>query len=231
MPRTETLVNLRTRAQQEANMVNSNLVSTSEWNTWANSEYLALYEMLVAAGTNISETSVNITVGTDIVSGVYTLPADFLGLVLLSRQLNTQRWVTLREALTREIDRFPVQMSWASHYRLSNNTLVFYPQPQAAGQVYRLIYVPTPTALSADGDTVNGVNGWEEYIVVGMAIRALQKIESDATPLVQRKAELTARIQKMIDLRNLSEARRVYNASEDGWFLDGASFWPIHGVR
>lgn len=231
MARTETLANLRLRAQQAANMVNSNLVTTAEWTTLANAVYPELYELLIAAGTNISEKTVNLTVGTDITSGAATLPTDFLGIRLVSRQLNLTQYVDLVEAMIREISRFLVTSTFATHYRLSSNTLTFLPQPTASGQIYRLIYTPVPTLLVGDSDTVDGISGWEEFVVLGMAIGALEKIESDATPLIARQDKMRERIRQMVTLRNLSEARRVVDTAGIGWYPDGASWYPNRGVR
>ena len=97
--------------------------------------------------------------------------------------------------------------------------LVNSPVPMA-GQTLRLWYVPTLTALSADGNvTVDILNGWEEYIVIDAAMKALAKEESDVSVFAMRKQAIADRIDAEAENRDAGMPARindVYNTQSPG---------------
>jgi hypothetical protein len=70
-------------------------------------------------------------------------------------------------------------------------------------------YVPKLTTLSADGDTVDGISGWTEYIIVDACIKALAKQESDVTVFALQKAELIKRIENAAENRDAGNPATV----------------------
>jgi len=58
-------------------------------------------------------------------------------------------------------------------------------------------------------DTMDWINGWEEYIIVDAAIKILGKEESDATVMGARKAALLGRIQSIAENRDQGAAART----------------------
>ncbi len=66
------------------------------------------------------------------------------------------------------------------------------------------------------GDQIDGVNGWEEYIVVDAAIKALQKEESDVSVLMAQKAALTRRIEGAAANRDAGSPLSVTDAYATG---------------
>jgi hypothetical protein len=76
--------------------------------------------------------------------------------------------------------------------------------------------------------TMDWINGWEEYIIVDSAIKILGKEESDATVMGARKAALLGRIQSIAENRDQGAPGRTvdvmgnfYNNSGDGSQNDG----------
>lgn len=70
------------------------------------------------------------------------------------------------------------------------------------------------------GAAVDGINGWEEYIVVDCAAKALEKEESDPSAMFARKAALIQRIQSAAANRDAGEPARVVDVSRNdfgGW--------------
>lgn len=55
-------------------------------------------------------------------------------------------------------------------------------------------YIPNAPLLTDDADTWDGFSGWEEYVIVDVAIKALDKQDMDASQLMRRKSELGRRI-------------------------------------
>lgn len=175
-----TLAQLRQRAQEESDNVNGDFISTSEWLSYINASYQELYGLIVTAYGEDYFVATPSTFVTDGINNLFSLPADFFKLLGVDLQVQASSlWVTLKPFAFAERNRFG---------------LVNSPVPMA-GQTVRLWYVPTLTLLAVDGDsTVKTVNGWEEYIIVDAAMKALAKEESDVSVLMARKAQLVARI-------------------------------------
>lgn len=65
--------------------------------------------------------------------------------------------------------------------------------------------------------TVDGVSGWEEFIVVDAAMKAMGKEESDMQPLMVRKAALLQRIQDIAENRDPGSAAKTADVMTDIW--------------
>jgi hypothetical protein len=65
------------------------------------------------------------------------------------------------------------------------------------------------TTLSADGDTVDGISGWTEYIICDAAMKCMQKEESDVSVLMAEKQMLIKRIEAMAESRDVGSPARV----------------------
>lgn len=104
-------------------------------------------------------------------------------------------------------------------YRLQVANLRFSPAPNS---VYALIlkYIPAAVRLSADSDTFDGYNGWEEWVILDAAMKCLEHEgnDGDAALLAPRKARMEARIASMAE-RNQSEPGRIQDVTS-------VSAWP-----
>jgi hypothetical protein len=69
----------------------------------------------------------------------------------------------------------PANPSW----RWFANTLTWL--PSAPTVAFRLWYIPLPTTLDDDADTVQNFNGWDDYIVAWGVIQCQQKAERDTS--------------------------------------------------
>lgn len=81
-----------------------------------------------------------------------------------------------------------------------------------------------------DPDRFDGINGWEEYIVIDAAIRALAKEESDPSLLMAEKNEMEQRLQEMADSRDKGRPKRLQNVMfdpniADDWFHLYSTDW------
>lgn len=94
----------------------------------------------------------------------------------------------------------------------------FFPSPPS-GRSFKLLYIPFP--YRNDTTYINGLPGWEDYVVVDAAAKALEKEESDARALWKRKAELTERIRFHAATLNLDETDQVRDINldrQDRWW-------------
>lgn len=187
---------LRTRAQQESDQENSSFVGTAEWTSYINASYAELYGLLVQAFEDYYVASPYSFV-TDGVNNLFALPTSPAMFKLRGVDLQVMAsslWVTLK----------PFTFGERNNFGLVNS-----PVPMA-GQTVRLWYVPVLTALSADADlTVDILNGWEEYIVIDAAMKAMGKEESDISALMARKADIRQRIDAEAQNRDAGAPTRI----------------------
>ena len=208
---TVTLLELRTRARQRSDMVNSGFISDSELNAYVNASYAELYDLLVSKhGEDYFVNQYNFTTTTN--NETYALPDDFYKLEGVDLQLDTSNnWVSLKrfEFAERNIPQiWDIKFVDFIRYRVFGNNIRFSPVPQSH-QSIRVWYVPLPDKLVKDTDSFSGINGFEEYIVIDVAIKMLTKEESDVSTLMAEKAAMKQRIEVMAEARDEGQPSRV----------------------
>ena len=154
------------------------------------------------------EETINLTAGPN----QYALPSDYLrtihmrwvksggSTVYLPRaaaQSVGQAHTGQRYDVTREIDPFG--------YHITGANVEFWPSPRSA-EVVTHRYISTlfffdngglPVAdMSADTDYIDGVNGWEEYIVLDCCIKHANNEEQDARPFENELARIISEIDR-----------------------------------
>ena len=229
---TLTLAQLRTATRQRSDMVNSQFVTDPEFNSYINQSYFELYDLLVSKyGDNYYVAPPHI-ITTDGTNYLYNLPTNpklykLLGVDLaLSNQQDS--YVTIRPFEFIDRNRYAVPNFQSFYgltnlrYRLNGNQIWFTPIP-AANQTIRLWYIPRMNELVLDTDTVDGISGWTEYIIVDAAIKAMQKEESDVSALMAQKQMLIKRIDAMAESRDAGSPAKVSdNLYADFWFPTGS---------
>ncbi len=96
----------------------------------------------------------------------------------------------------------------------------------------RLLYVPLPTLPTQDADTIDGVNSWEDSIVIDVAMKMMAKEESDISALLIRKKALTDRLEAEVSNRDAGNPSRIVNvqgkrARSMQYRLNGSSLWLV----
>jgi hypothetical protein len=215
---TITLGEARLQAQQRADMVNSTFVSTAEWNTMINASYAELYDLLIGVYEDYKITSANISVlpNTD----TYSLPATFYklrGVDLVLDALGNA--VSLRPFNFNERNSYMFTPTWNTvglsylRYHMQGDSIRFVPVPNGP-QTIKLWFIPAITRLSADADTLDGVNGFEEYLILDAAIKARVKEESDVQELMIQKEAMKKRIESMAPARDAGEPEKVSDVNK-----------------
>lgn len=215
---------IRLMSQQRADLVNSNFVTTAEWNTYINQSYFELYDLL----TNVYENwflAPPIQITTDGSTIQYPLPdgvlyggaAPFYKLMGVDCGIANANNAFVTLSRFNFIDRnkfvFPNISStfygvFNLQYMLVGETLYFIPTP-SAGQFIRVWYQPRLVQLLKDTDILDGVSGWTEYIITDAAIKAMQKEESDVTVLAAQKMALIKRIEESAINRDISQPASI----------------------
>jgi hypothetical protein len=229
MSRVRTLTNLIADTRQRAGMESSQFVTDAEVTEYLNQSIAELYDLVLAArGEEYYSASGSFSTSPGIQT--YSLPASFMQLLGVDVTLGgvtftiTPYNFAARNAFNQW--RAWTAMAWgpgqAVYYRLQASNISFIPTPTGVYTV-NLWYVPCATRLSGPGDTFDGFNGWEEYVVVDAAMKCLEKEESDVSQLAARKMSLTARIQGMAGNRDAGNPETVSDVmgrtGNGGWYF------------
>lgn len=231
MARTITLADLRTKSRQRANKEGSGFIQNPELNGYINDSATKLYDLLVGAyGNDYYAKSASIT--TIFNQELYDVPEDFYKLLGIDYILGPQQFLTLKPYQFNERNRFRIGTFWNAirgvagpRYRLTVNKLSFLPVPDA-GYNLELHYIPACPVMVDDTDTFDGINGWEEFIILDAAMKMLKKEETDTSDLQREFDAITLRINTMAENRDAGQSFRVtdvrgndgYGGAYDGRF-------------
>lgn len=196
MPRTVTRSAIRTRAQQLANVENDPSFGNTEANGLINLHMPAVYDFLVAAGPAdyyASDYDLSVVAGTS----TYALPDDFLSLVNV--------WVQETDEWRRPLDLIQDRQRQAYRAPLGACTLT-------------LEYIPTCPTMDEDGDTFDGVDGWDELLSAKVARDLLLKREGDVSAVMAIIAMAEKRIRSFSTARKRGGPKYVVDVESDmGW--------------
>jgi len=197
----ETLANLRTRVRRRADRENDPHITEPELTTHINASYKELWDLLVAASADYFLTSEEFTLSGS--SSTRALPSGYYKTRGVDYS-DSGEWRPLKRFTFHNRNRDDVR-----RYRVMGTNLRIIPEGNCPG-TYRHWYEVGPTALSADGDTLNdAVDMWDEYIVVDAAIKVSLKSEKDVSALMAEKQALAQRISVMAATRDDGEPDTV----------------------
>lgn len=243
LPGQASLGEIRLRAQQRADRVNSNFVTTTEWNDYINKSYYELYDLLITIFEDyyVAPRLLFTTTGAQLYAipngqnngaapALYKLFGVDCG---LSNNINAFASLKKFPFIQRNRYVYPQLNStlfgiFDLQYRLIGNNIMFIPTP-SAGQSIGLWYFPRLTTLLADTDVMDGISGWDEYVIVDAARKALAKEESDTSVLDNEKIMLIKRINDSASDRDagMSECIAESRFDCDGW--GGVGGGPLVG--
>lgn len=216
-PGQTTAGNIILEAQQRCDKVNSQYYSPQELMSMCSQSRKELYDILVQKFGNDYYLATPYQYLTSNQVQFYPLPDDFYKLLGVDVALNNgdpNSWVTLKEFnfIQRNLYNFPNVYTMYGitnlRYRLMGDNLEIVPVP-SGGQTIQLWYAPRVSQLLKVTDIVDGVSGWEEYIVVDMCIKMLTKEESDVSVYMTQKQMLLKRIEEAAENRDVGEPQTV----------------------
>jgi hypothetical protein len=228
MAGTVTLSTLRTRIRRRCDQehTGSTFVSDTELTDMVNVSYAQMYGHLVRSGLHMAESVQSITADSRTTS--YDLNADLYAVLGVFLNVNGERTrLTRHDVRVRPSSTSLSQ--YASTYRVSGADITFNPWPTSG--TYEVVYVPLCSTLSADGDTMDGVLGWEEYVVLDCAVKILDKEESDSRPLRAERAEILERLKDEAAAVEMTETWVVATSRADAGSVDPSSEYHRQGYR
>lgn len=238
------LQQLRLRARQKADRVDSQMVTDEELNSYINRSMYELYDLLVTTDEDYY-LGTPIQFAVDGYNYVWNLPngttqwtsgvapnTQFLAPAVykikgcdLALNTGNNAYVTVNRFNFIDRNRF-VYPNTAStiygvfnlQYRLiGNNQIMFIPTP-SGGQVIRIWYIPRLTELLQDTDqTVTSISGWIEYVITRAAMYILAKEESAIDHLQQEILYLKGRIEESAANRDQGQPDTISDTNQGNW--------------
>jgi len=206
-------------SKDRADMVGSSFVSDDQWKKYINKSKDVLYDHLIGAyGEDYYTTSYDITLvaGTD----SYDLPSDFYKVCSVEINIGNNEYLPLKRFSLRNRGRgFYNRYYNVYKYRIIGDKIYFTPNP-STGTTVKLWYVPLATNLVETTDTLKGFNGWEEFIILDAAIKAMRKEESDTSDLERDRAIFEMKLDKKKRNRDAANPMRVKDTSSR-YYYDG----------
>lgn len=220
MANTVTLAQLKTRARQHADMENSTFITEPELLDYINGSYAELYDIVVGKFEDyyVVDTPFTITSG-----NTEPLPSDFYKLRGLDYKIDANNFIALDKFNFRKRNILNRSTAYSGlnkylQYRIIGSNIVIEPEDNAAGE-YKIWYTPVVTKLVNDGDLVDGINGYEDYIVIDVAIKMLSKEESSTTHLERQKEALLNRIEVAAQNRDYDQPESITDVDDDNEFV------------
>lgn len=223
MAATKTLAQLRAMAReladQETSAQATAFVDDAELNSRINEGCKRLYNLLIRTRGQpyYSKTT---TVSTVDGTATYALPADFYLLTNVvaddgSTFHQLPVWSPADRASLRRWEQSGGGTSvYHLRYRLMAGNLELRPAPKRVYTV-ELTYVPTFTELTLDGDTFDGINGWEKLAALYAAIDLANKEEADPAPLELERQRLELEVLQLAGSRDAGLPEEVQDVRRD----------------
>jgi len=225
-----TLDALRLLAAERADMLKyvgavadlSDFLNEGAFTYAVNAELAALWDYLITSYEDYAVKRWLFT--TSATQDQYNLPADFYKLRKVFPVLPNGRSYPLRKFDLEEMGAETAEVlivgteSRQLRYRVMGNRLYFWPVPTNAAEM-EVWYIPQYQPITNDEDLIDFryPNGWEDYVVEGVAARALEKEESDSTPYRQRQREVLQRILASVQDRDVGEPAGMIDAEGYDW--------------
>ncbi len=245
---------LQTQCRQRADRLNSQFVTMPEVNTYIMQSMYELYDILIDAYVDMYKAPAAIFYSQNnqqyypMPNGVLQFysdtgavgnpgplftPAPIYKLLGLDLGLNTSNngWATVEKYnyIDRNTYFYPNSNStiygvFNCRYRWMGNNLELIPYP-SSNQPFRIQYIPRLAALLQPQDvTSTSISGWLEYVITDVAIKILQKEESDVTVLAAQKMMLTQRIQSAAQNRDAGQPDTISDVrGTNYWWRNGGS--------
>jgi hypothetical protein len=250
-PSEMSLFELRLRSQEAADRINSDFVTTPEWNAFLRLSMYELYDLLMTSYEDYFADA-HVEINTDGTMEYYPLPdgaTNYLGGVFggltgvpapafyklagMDLNVNTSNVTPARVTLLkfdfikRNTYVYPNSTStiygvYNMRYRLMGNKLQIIPKP-AGNQTLIMHYSPKLASLLADTDVTNiGTSGWLRYVIVRASKYALDKEEgSDTTNQAQELLFLKTRIEQAASNRDAGVPDTISETRQDMTYGQG----------
>ncbi len=199
---TRTLTQMRQEVRDLADEPDTGFVTNAMIDRWLNLGLRKVYEMAYMADPEAYDLTLSTAITTAAGTAEYTLPTLFWKLIKMEVQ-HSGSYTRLERLHLHSMGNDLDERAAPRRYLLRGRTSVrLYPTPDGVYPT-RVWYIPAFTVLTADGDTFDGINGWEEYGILDAAIKVRIKGESDSRELMALKAKIEQEIDERATERDV----------------------------
>lgn len=218
MPRTRTFAELQQEALETADLEDSQFVDATELGRQVNNSIAELHDRLIdVGGPSYGRTlaTLSTTAGVDTVALPTTFYKAYGVDVQRSAPADFEEASPLDWANRNSFDLSP---GWNTgrkvYYEIEGANLRFWPTPSAVHSV-RLWFVPWAPVLTGS-DPLDGVNGFERFVVLDVAIWLRNKQEQGVAELVNERTRIEQRIEAMASRRDRNGPARPRDVRRRG---------------
>ena len=221
---TITLGQVKTRALQMTDYINSDFASDAELLQWANDGYLQFYDLIA---NTLEDFNLADPVTTTIASGntdidLSSAVTRFYLLKGLDFNYTGNKYHKVlsfnfseRNSYDNNFAETDPYYNKRRRYKLYGSKITIVPAETAPG-TYKIWYVPEPVLLSDDSDTFENYNGWGDYVVQYVAKRIKIKSEEDFSPFEREMGFLANRIGEIAKNRDTNKIHSVTDVYKIG---------------
>lgn len=212
--RTVTVANIIERVRQRADMVGDLFRTDANIVNLINEEWCELYnEVTLARGADFYLATATITTTANtadysiasVTNGMYELRG--IDVVFPNVTITAKSYENAERNIYSATDGYGWTDTSAIWYRIESENIRFMPIPRAAHTVH-IRYIKAPNVLSA-GDSVDGIAGWESFVVCGVAAKLRDSEETEAAMLMAEKERWRDLIRRAAPQRDASVPHRI----------------------
>lgn len=221
MARTYTVSELATKIRIRGDYENSDFITDAILIDFIDSAHTEVYDLLVTKWEDYY--TLEATFNTSDGEAAYTLPSDFYKLMGVDVN-HGGIWNRLFRYNLHERNTYQDGLySYRGNiylYRLQGDTVKFIPTPTTIENM-RMLYIPSAAKLTALADTIDGINGWEELVVL-FALRRCQVREETSTSAVDKEIDRQVkRLEISADARDAGEPESLQDMSYSDFDYNG----------
>ena len=204
---------LMTACREHAGMENSTFITDAELVRLINASVRRFFTLLVSArGQGYFQATTSFSLQNGI--SIYPLEVDFFQLLTVSAVIGSET-VTMHPYMEEERNAYlQTPYVWGPgvpmYYRLQGGNISFIPTPTGAASII-LKYIPVPAPLSASmpNQTIDGIAGWDDFVVWDVVSAMLAKEESDNSFAISQREMIRADIMGLAAERDAGQPERV----------------------
>jgi hypothetical protein len=208
--RTITVAQLMTRIRNASDETGSKFIDDDELIEYIDMAYAEMYDLIVDTYQDYKVTFANFTTTSDV--NIYQLPTNCYKV----RGLDCSNGISAKAFMFEERERLANSTYYndglASNLRycVLGDTLLLLPTP--AEESLTLWFVPAPARITADTQIIDGIAGFEQYIIAHACIEIANKNETDPAVFERKLARLEKKITSFAFNRDAGEPRQVIDA-------------------
>jgi hypothetical protein len=199
-----------TRIRNASDESSSKFIEDDELIEYIDLAYAEMYGLLVDTYQDYKIKFANFTTTNDV--NIYQLPTDCYKI----RGLDCSNGLSAKSFMFEERERLANTSYWNDGLKTNlkycplGDTLLLLPTPSQ--ETLTLWYVPVPARITDEDQIIDGIAGFEQYIIAHVCIEIANKNESDPSVYERKLARVEKKLTSFAAMRDSSDPRQVVDA-------------------